>query len=423
MTTSDARPAPRIDAGRLRASLRQLGRVGSYLDPATGLEGVNRLSLTDADAEARRLVTGWMEAAGLTVRVDAIGNTFGHRPGRDPDAAPVLIGSHIDSVATAGIFDGCLGVLGGLEVVRALDEAGVATARPIEVAFFTEEEGVRFETDMLGSAVRAGRIALTDALALTDRDGVTLGSELDRHGCRGPHPVDGPPPHAYVECHIEQGPVLARAGMDLGVVTGVQAISWQEVTIRGTPAHAGTTPMELRRDAGVAAARLTLHLHELAASGAVPGLRATVGRHDTSPNLANVVPQRVVATMDLRHPDDARLDRVEQDVERYLGHLAAELGVEITTRRLVRTRAVAFDDHVREVIGSRVEEAGYRSIPILSGAGHDAQEMATLCPAGMIFVPGLHDGISHNPREESTPEACANGVDALLRTVLALADG
>ena len=219
-----------------------LAEIGGYDDERTGLRGVCRLTLTDEEAQGRRLVMGWMREAGLDVRIDPMGNVYGRRAGTDPDAAPVIIGSHIDTVATAGAFDGCLGVLGGIELVRTFDELGVATRHPVDVAFFTEEEGSRFGVDMLGSAVAAGRIDLSEALALADRDGVTLGSELARHGFDGPGAALLDPPHAYVECHIEQGPVLAAAGVDIGVVTGVQAISWQEITLLGRAAHAGTTP-------------------------------------------------------------------------------------------------------------------------------------------------------------------------------------
>ena len=253
-----------IDDERLYGALEELGRIGAYQDAATGLSGVNRLALTDADAEGRRLVMRWFEQAGLEVTVDSIGNVYARRSGRDDLLAPVLIGSHIDSVPTAGRFDGCLGVLGGLEIVRALDQRGIETQRPLVVGFFTDEEGCRFGIDMLGSAVATGRVAIDDACALTDRDGMTVGDELARIGFRGDADVSAMRPHAYVECHIEQGPVLARAGLDVGVVTGVQAISWQELTILGQSAHAGTTPIEVRRDPGLTAAKINLRMRELA---------------------------------------------------------------------------------------------------------------------------------------------------------------
>src|SRR5262245_27811404 len=266
-----------INAERLWSSLMRLAEIGAYRDERTGLTGVNRLALTEADGRGRSLVKHWFEDAGLEVRVDRIGNCYGGRPGTRGDVPPVIAGSHIDSVPTGGAFDGCLGVLGALEVVRCLNEAGVKTGRPLEIAYFTDEEGCRFRTDLLGSAVAVGRIPLEHALGLKDRDGLTVGEELARIGFDGKAPERLEPPHAYVECHIEQGPILRAANKDLGVVTGVQAISWQEVTILGKSAHAGTTPMELRRDAGLAAARLNLRLHEMAVSGKYGQMRATMG--------------------------------------------------------------------------------------------------------------------------------------------------
>lgn len=401
----------------------ELAEVGAYTDERTGLRGVNRLALTDADAEGRRLVKRWMEEAGLEVRVDAIGNTYGRRAGARPDAAPVMSGSHIDSVPTGGAFDGALGVIGALEVVRSLNDRGIVTERPIEIAFFTDEEGARFGTDMLGSATACGRIALDQAFGLTDRDGKRVEDELRRIGFVGEAPVELSPPHAYVELHIEQGPVLAREEMDLGVVTGVQAISWQEVTITGKACHAGTTPMELRQDAGLAAARLNVELHRLAGSGEVgEAMRVTMGRIEPRPNQVNVVPASVLCTVDLRNPDDAQMRRAEQHVAAFLEELERSMGVTIRTRQTARTESVVFSDHVRGVIADKMRQAGLKHRHLVSGAGHDAQEMAALCPSGMIFVPGEFDGISHNPRERSTEQACSQGATVLYETLVALAD-
>lgn len=410
-----------IDSRRLWDSLMRLAEVGAFTDERTGLRGVNRVALTDADARGRHLVTSWMRDAGLAVRVDRMGNVFGRRAGRLADAPPVLVGSHIDSVATAGAFDGCLGVLGGLEMVRALNEANAVTDHPIEIAFFTEEEGVRFGTDMLGSAVAAGRIALEDARALTDRDGVSVGDELDRHGFTGTAPAVLRPPHAYVECHIEQGPVLANEGKDLGVVTGVQAISWQELTLVGRAAHAGTTPTELRHDAGLAAAMVNVRLSEMVRSGRYGDLRATVGRTDTYPNLVNIVPQRTVCTVDLRNPSETYMDAAETDLRAHLDEIGHATGVEITARRTAQTPPVGFATEIQDLVAEEMDAAGLSHRRLISGAGHDAGEIAALAPTAMIFVPGEYDGISHNPREYSTPEACAAGVDTLLAVVRRLA--
>lgn len=411
-----------VDGDRLWQSLQDLSKVGRFEDPVTGLFGVNRLALTDADRAGRDQVRAWFEAAGLEVRVDRIGNVYGRRPGADPSAAPVLAGSHIDSVPTGGAFDGALGVLGALEVVRAADDAGVKTRRPIEIAFFTDEEGARFGTDMLGSAVAVGRIPLEQAYALADETGATVRSELARIGYLGDADERLAPPHAYLEVHVEQGPVLAAAGVELGVVTGVQAISWQQLDIVGKSAHAGTTPMDLRADAGLAAARINVKLHEMAASGLYgEDMRATMGRISPAPNRVNIVPGRLTCTVDLRNPEDDGMAAAERDLAAFLDELEAEMGVRIARKQTARTPSVRFDPALVDRVAARVEARGHSLRRIQSGAGHDAQEMSALCPTAMIFVPGEYDGISHNPREYSTPEACARGVQILADLMLELA--
>lgn len=411
----------KIDQDRLWRSIRELADVGAYEDGPTGLVGVNRLALTDADRDGRRLVKRWFEEAGLAVRVDRIGNVIGRRAGRDESLAPVMSGSHIDSVPTGGAFDGALGVLGALEVVRTLADHDVVTNRPIEIGFFTDEEGARFGTDMLGSATACGRISLEDAYELTDPAGKTVKGELERIGFLGDEPERVSPPHAYVEVHVEQGPILAAEEMGLGAVTGVQAISWQELTIVGKSAHAGTTPMNLRKDPAFAAARIHLRLAEMIASGDYgPDMRATMGRIDVSPNRVNIVPSRVMCTVDLRNPSDEHMAKAESDLAAFLVSLEAELGVAIEARQTARTASVAFDERIIAMIESKMGDVPHRRI--LSGAGHDAQEFAAICPTAMIFVPGLYDGISHNPREYSTPEACALGVGVLLDTIHTLAE-
>ncbi|MEU1056693.1 M20 family metallo-hydrolase [Streptomyces sp. NPDC005876] len=413
-----------IDGDRLWRSLMELAEFGAYDDEQTGLRGVNRLALTDADAQGRHKLLSWMEAAGLTVRFDAVGNIYGRRDGSAPDARPVVIGSHIDSVVTAGAFDGCLGVLGGLEIVRALNERGVTTRRPLEIAAFSDEEGVRFGTDMLGSAVAAGRIALEDAYALTDTDGLAFGDELVRIGFAGPHdPRLDPPPHAYVECHIEQGPLLCRSGTDVGVVTGTQGISWQEVIVYGRAAHAGATPTDMRADAGLVAAEIVRHLRTMVDSGDYGDLRATVGHLTLHPGDTNIVPARANLTVDLRNPDEEHMVRAEEDLARYLDRLErTQDGLRITTRRMARTSPVAFDDRLQKIVAREADALNLTHTSILSGAGHDAQEMAAICPAVMIFARGEYDGISHSPREYSTAESCARAINLLAATALSLAD-
>jgi N-carbamoyl-L-amino-acid hydrolase len=411
-----------IDGNRLWSSIRELAKVGAYRDERTGLMGVNRLALTDADRDGRRLVKRWFEEAGLEVRIDRIGNVYGRREGRDRSSAPVISGSHIDSVPTGGAFDGALGVLGALEVIRTLEDRGIRTERPIEIGFFTDEEGARFGTDMLGSAVACGRIPLETAYALRDETGVSVREELERIGFLGTAEVSIGAPHAYVECHVEQGPILAAAGMDLGVVTGVQSISWQEITIDGKSAHAGTTPMELRRDAGFAVSRIHVFLEEMIRSQKYGAdMRATMGRVELSPNRVNIVPGRALCTVDLRNPEDDAMALAERDLARFLEELARELGVAIDARQTARTSRIRFAESVQSVIAAHMDERKLRSMRILSGAGHDAQEFAAVCPTAMIFVPGEYDGISHNPREWSTQEACVRGVGILFETLVTLA--
>ena len=323
-----------INSARLYETLDALGAVGGFEDPHTGLRGVCRLALTAADGAGRRHVVELMRAAGLEVRIDQIGNVFGRRPGQNDRLRPVMMGSHIDSVATAGRFDGCLGVLGGLEVIRTLNDAGVQTLRPLVVAFFTDEEGARFGTDMLGSAVATGRIPLEVAHALRDRQDLSVRDELAGIGFLGEADPLLKAPFAYLECHIEQGPVLRAAGVDIGVVTGVQGICWHELSIVGRSAHAGTTPMALRADAGVAAARINLALREMVASGRFgPEFRATMGVIAPYPGLVNVVPGQVTATVDLRDPDTALLDAAEAAIIAFYTEAARLEGVTITHRR------------------------------------------------------------------------------------------
>jgi N-carbamoyl-L-amino-acid hydrolase len=415
----------RINAERLYRAIQTLGGIGSYVDEGTGLTGVNRLALTDADGAGRRHVVGLMRELGLEVTIDRIGNVYARRAGREDTLPPVIIGSHIDSVPTAGMFDGCLGVLAGLEIVRTLDEAGLRTRRPIIVAFFTDEEGCRFGTDMLGSAVATGRLPLEEAYALRDRQGLVLRDELERIGFLGTAPVEAiqeARPHAYLECHIEQGPILKRHARDIGVVTGVQAISWQEVTITGKSAHAGTTPMPLRADAGVAAAKINLRLRSMTLSGLYgDGMRATMGAIVPHPGMVNIVPGRVLATVDLRNPSEEAMRRAEADLVAYYAEVEAEERVRIQWRQTARTEPVPFDPKIEDRIAAAADGLGLDHERIISGAGHDAQEFARLCPTAMVFVPGEHDGISHNPREHSTVEQCGNGANVLLAVVLELA--
>ncbi len=412
-----------INGKRLYASLAELGKVGAYKDERTKIVGVNRLALTAADGAGRRLVMKWFRQAGLHVTIDRIGNVYGRRPGRDDSLAPLMMGSHIDSVPTAGRFDGCLGVLGALEVVRTLNDAKATTLRPLVVGFFTDEEGCRFGTDMLGSATATRRMTLEDAYALKDRDGLTVKDELRKIGFLGAAPVGKLKPHAYLECHIEQGPTLRHKGLDIGVVMGVQAIAWQELTITGKSCHAGTTPMSFRRDAGLSAARLNVALREMTRSGRYGlEMRAAMGAMRHIPGMVNVVPGRVICSVDLRNPSDALMKKAENDFAKLCKKVANQDGVTITSRRTAKTPHVPFDTSVQALIAAQADRLGLSHERILSGAGHDAQEWSRVCKTAMVFVPGEYDGISHNPREFSTLKQCTDGVDVLLGVALILAE-
>jgi len=413
----------RINAKRLYASLEELGRIGAYTDSSTEIVGVNRLALTDADRDGRNLVKHWFNEAGLSVSIDAIGNLYALRPGTDTSAAPVMMGSHIDSVPTAGRFDGCLGVLGALEVIRTLEDHNIKTKRPLVAAFFTDEEGCRFGTDMLGSAIATGRIKLEDGYTKVDRNGLTVKGELDRIRFCGDEPIGQRKPYAYLECHVEQGPVLRAKGLDLGIVIGVQAICWHEIEIKGRAAHAGTTPMSFRKDAGTAAARINLKLREMTSSGNYgPDMRATMGVNCPTPNMINVVPGRVSCTVDLRNPDDDAMRRQEERIIAYYKEVENEESVSIRWKRCAQTPRIYFDESVQDIIATAATKLGLKHERILSGAGHDAQEWSRICKTAMIFVPGEYDGISHNPREFSTEKQCADGINTALATLLALAD-
>jgi N-carbamoyl-L-amino-acid hydrolase len=409
---TDSHPTIRID--RLLADIEALARIGD-----TGDGGNCRLALTDDDAGGRELVVGWMRALGLEVRVDRIGNVVATRAGTDPSLDAVMTGSHIDTVRTGGRYDGTLGVLAGLEVVRALDDAGVRTRRPLAVAFFTDEEGSRFAPDMLGSLVYAGGMPLEDALEIVAIDGAVLGEELERIGWAGDAAVPGPAPHAFVELHIEQGPLLEEQGVAIGAVTGVQGISWQELTLTGQSNHAGTTPMRLRHDAAYVAAEVTTAVRRLARElgGHQVG---TVGRLDLHPDLVNVVAARATLTVDLRNTDDVLLAESEWRLRERVAAAAEAEGVAVGWRRLARFEPVAFDPGVVDLVERTAEKRGLSVMRLPSGAGHDAQMLARLCPTGMVFVPS-RAGISHNPAEFTEPDHLTAGTQVLADVLVELA--
>ena len=406
----------RIDVGRLLARIDELGEIGR-LDGPHGEWGSARLALTDADGAGRDLVVAWMRDLGLDVAIDGIGNVVATRRGTDPTLAPVMSGSHIDTVGTGGRFDGILGVLAALEVAETLEQHGIETRRPFQVAFFTDEEGARFAPDMLGSLVYVGGMALEEALDVIGVDGARLGDELARIGYAGPLPCPTQAaPHAFVELHIEQGPILEDEGVTIGVVESVQGISWTEITIVGQSAHAGTTPMRLRHDPAYCVGAITTYVRDL--TRRMGGQQvATVGRVELHPNLTNVVPARAALTVDLRNTDDGVLAEAESLLASYLTELAADEGVEITSRSLARFAPVPFDGALVDRVEAVATRLGHTTRRMPSGAGHDAQMLARICPAAMIFTPSV-DGISHNIAEFTAATDIAAGANTLLHVLL-----
>jgi N-carbamoyl-L-amino-acid hydrolase len=410
----------KIDIARLVARLDQLGEIGAVLGP-NGERGCARLALTDEDRLGRDLVTGWMRDLGLAVSVDAIGNVVGVRAGTDASEAAVMIGSHIDTVRTGGRFDGNLGVLAGLEVLETLARHGVQTRRPVAVAYFTDEEGARFQPDMLGSLVYVGGMALDEALDVLDAGGVRLGDELARIGYAGQAPCPAATaPYAFVELHIEQGPVLEDEGITIGVVTGVQGISWTELTLHGQSAHAGTTPMRLRRDPGYVAAEITTGVRAIARQMGASQV-ATVGRIEMVPNLVNVVPSTVTMTVDLRNTDEQLLQQAEHRFATLVDSCAGDEGVRVERRTLARFEPVEFDSAMVDQVERVAQRLGHSTLRMPSGAGHDAQMFARICPTSMIFVPSVA-GLSHNLAENTETHDLQAGADVLLQIVLELAN-
>ncbi len=393
---------------RLLQWIEDLGEIG-----ATAEGGVRRLAATDADKDGRDQIVAWMRAFNLDVEIDRIGNIFGTLPGVK-DIAPIMIGSHIDSVGNGGKLDGPYGVLAGLEIAASFRDSKIIPARPITVAVFTNEEGVRFQPDMMGSLVFAGGLPTEEALAATDRDGMTLGDELARIGYAGSHACGAHKPAYFLELHIEQGPILEAEDITIGAVDGVQGIFWTGFTIKGQANHAGTTPMHLRRDAGCAANRIAVEANKIALS--IDGQVATAGQIDLKPNLINVVAGSAYITIDLRNANKDRLMDAQQRLENVVAQIADEHGVDIQAEALVRFDPVAFDTGLVDTIEGVAQSLGHGVKRMVSGAGHDAQMMARLCPTAMIFTPSIN-GISHNPKEATNAADLKAGLDVLSATV------
>ena len=401
----------RVNGERLMSRIMDLALLGA-IDGG----GCARLALTDEDAAGRDLVVGWMNELGLSVTTDVIGNVIG--TWNVGTGSPVMTGSHIDTVRTGGKYDGNLGVLAGLEVIQTLQESGIIPPRPMSVGFFTNEEGSRFAPDMLGSLVYVGGLDIETALEIVGIDGVSVGDELERIGYNGALPCPGPSPHAFVELHVEQGPVLEQKGIRIGAVTGVQGISWQEVTIKGQSNHAGTTPMSMRRDPGFVAAKISVFLRDLASRYGGDQV-CTVGKIDLFPNLINVIPATAVLTLDVRNTDENLLQKAEDEISAYITELALLEDVQVSTRGLARFEPVVFDDSVVGLVEEIALSHGHTVCRMPSGAGHDAQMFARVCPTAMVFVPSV-DGISHNPAEYTSPEDLIAGTDILLHVMYRL---
>ncbi len=375
-----------------------------------------RLALTDEDRDGRDLIVSWMRSLELEITIDTVGNIIG--VWNVGHGSPVMSGSHIDTVRTGGRFDGCYGVLAALEVIESCQDAKISPPRPLAVGVFTDEEGARFAPDMLGSLVYVGGMPVEQALNVVAIDGPRFGEELMRIGYAGPAPCPGVSPHAFVELHIEQGPMLEANGVRIGAVTSVQGISWQEVTISGQSNHAGTTPMSLRHDPAYVAAEITVFVRKLANNLGGDQV-CTVGKIDLHPNLTNVVPAKATLTLDVRNTNEELLKLAESKIAEFLVSIASSEGVTIATRKLARFEPVIFDHRVVATVESIATQQGNTVQRMPSGAGHDAQMLSRVCPAGMIFVPSVN-GISHNPAEFTEATDLEAGANILLHTMLAL---
>ena len=400
----------RIDGARLWDSLMVLAEIG-----ATPGGGCGRLALTDLDKQARDLFVSWCEAAGCTVRVDRMGNIFARRAGTEPGLAPVMTGSHLDTQPLGGKFDGAYGVLAGLEVLRSLNDAGAVTRAPLEVVVWTDEEGARFQAGFMGSAVFAGLQDIEAALANPDGDGRTMGAELERIGYAGAEPPGGPVA-AFFEAHIEQGPLLEAEGKSVGVVLGAQGQRCFQVTVTGAEGHAGTLPMDRRRDALLGAARMIDAVNAVALRHQ-PHTVGTVGRLDVRPNSPNTVPGQAVFTIDARHPEEATLAAVAEDMRGVCTHIAGAAGLDLAIEPTTERGSVAFDASLMAELRAAAARLGLAQRDIYSSAAHDACNLARVAPTAMIFVP-CEGGISHNEAENAKLEDLAAGCDLLLQAMV-----
>ena len=405
----------RINSVRLWDTLMEMAKIGPGI-----AGGNNRQTLTDADSEGRHLFRRWCEAAGLTMGVDTMGNMFARREGTDPDALPVYMGSHLDTQPTGGKYDGVLGVLGGLEVMRTLNDLGIRTRHPIVVTNWTNEEGTRYAPAMLASGVFAGIHTQDFAYDRTDAEGKKFGDELKRIGWVGDEPVGARKMHAMFELHIEQGPILEIEGKDIGVVTHGQGLWWLQVTLTGKEAHTGSTPMNMRVNAGLGMARITERVHQIAMSHQ-PNAVGAVGQVNVFPNSRNVIPGKVVFTIDIRSPEQAKLDAMKAEVLRAAHAVAKELRLGCEIEDVGHFDPVTFDPGLVKIVRQSAEKLGYSHMDIVSGAGHDACWINRVAPTVMVMCPCV-DGLSHNEAEKISPEWAAAGTDVLLHACLEVAE-
>jgi N-carbamoyl-L-amino-acid hydrolase len=410
----------RIDGARLWDTLMKIAEIG-----ATPKGGVKRITLTETDRSGRAQFSEWCEAIGLKLRFDSMGNMFARREGRDPHRPPVLFGSHLDSQPTGGKFDGALGVIAGLEVMRTLNDLGIITEAPLELVNWTDEEGTRFGRAMMGSGVWAGLFPEADIKALKDEDGITVGAALAAIGYEGEIPAAPFPADALFELHIEQGPILEAEARKIGVVTGAQAQIWYEATVTGQDSHAGTTPPVARRDALLTAARIielvnTTMREQGDKNIADPG-RGTVGRMYVLPNSPNVIPGEVRFTIDFRNPDDARIAQIAKTFPEQAEDIARANHCTLTLKPVFRVPAQPFDPDCVALVRQATEKLGYSHRDMVSGAGHDAVHTARIIPTAMIFTP-CKDGLSHNEEESILPEEAEAGTQVLFEAVVARAN-
>ena len=405
----------RINGARLWSSLMEMAKIG-----ATPKGGVNRLTLTDLDRDSRDLFAKWCRDAGCTITIDRLGSMFARRKGADDSLPPVMVGSHLDTQPTGGKFDGVLGVLGALEVLRSLNDLGIKTRRPIEIANWTNEEGSRYAPAMIASGVFAGVYTKEFAYGLRDAEGKALGDELNRIGFKGPEPVGGRPIHAFFELHIEQGPILEAEDMDIGVVTHGQGQRWYEIKLTGFESHAGSTPMPRRRDALLGAARIVELVNKTGLAHA-PNAVATVGVLTPYPGSRNVIPGEVFMTVDFRSPSDDTLAAMDAALHEGIAAICAAIGLTQETKQVFSYAPVAFDSDCVRAVRRAARHFGYTHRDIVSGAGHDACYIARVAPTAMIFCPCV-DGISHNEAEDISEAWATAGTNVLMHAVLEKAE-